>query len=691
MMRHKILLILALLISGCNLLHPRADASSYYRIIPADSEDENDVEWADYLISHLDNRCSEAGAVKNTIDKKCKEKLCIVVDYDESMKDDYAIHYDKDKITINGVNKERMLWIIYQLIELIGSKDHRFETMDLPSTFLNDGEDASGKFAFEYRAVYSPFNADPEMFPIFGTSNIDSDWAIWGHNLKKVLPENIKDVFARTPEGIDKNQFCFTSEQLYQAIERYIVKNFDPDKPARFCIMPNDNDVACQCLRCKGVGNTPNNVTPAVTQLIKRLAKRFPNFLFVTSYYKTTAHLPKEKLPKNVGVLISAVNLPLQKGFAANREGIEFAQLLDQWRRICPRICIWEYNCNYDDYFTPYPCLSILQERLKFYKKHGVNGIVFNGAGYYYTTWGGMQNIILSQLLINPDIDIHQSWQNYFRKIYPKTHTLIIPYYENIERRAYQSGKKLPLYAGIQQLMRIYLNPNEFNTFFEQLESESKKTTGSERKRLNRLLTALNYTRIEIARQLGGPSEQELIDQSIENLEGHTSFKMLDDYRETNGKLDNYLDYLKKHPVFLSGANTLKGKISTTSHLDEDYPKLSMLTDGRLGIPTDYHTNWLINSSNEFLVHISSAEGSRLELGFMDASQWRIFIPQRICLIQNGKTITEIHPSDENVEDDFARLCIQIPLNKINKNKPFEIRIVKNGHSFAIDEIHEIK
>ena len=690
-MRHYILLILTLLFSSCNLLHPRAEATSYYRIIPANADDENDAEWADYLLNHLNKRCNEAGAVKSTVDKNHKEKLCVTVDFDDTMKEEYSISYNKDNVTIKAVNKERMLWVLYQLIEMIGINDSRFATMDLPSALLKYGENTSGKFAFDYRGVYSPFNTEPEMFPIFGASNIDSDWGIWGHNLKKVLPEGAKDVFARTPDGIDKNQFCFTSEQLYQAIEKFILKNFNTDKPARFCIMPNDNDISCQCMRCKGVGNTPTNATPAVTLLIRRLAKRFPNFLFVTSYYKSTAHLPAGKLPNNVGVLISAVDLPLEKNLTSHREGIQFAHLLDQWHQRCPRICVWDYNCNYDDYFTPFPCLSIIQERLKFYRQHGVNGVVFNGAGYYYTTWGGMQNVVLSQLLINPDINIKQAWRGFFHKFYPKTADIIIPYYESIEQRAYQSGKQLPLYGGIKEVMALYLNPDEFNAFFEQLERASKKIDGRERSRLNRLLTALNYTRIEIIRQIGTPSDKDLLTQSIENLEGHSSIKMLDDYRETNGRLDDYIRYLKKHPVFISGTNTLKGKISTSSHLDEDYPNLSMLTDGRLGIPTDYHTNWLINSSPEFVLHINSAEQNTLELGFMDASQWRIFLPQRICLMQNGKIVAEVRPSGEDEEDDFARHIIRIPLDRIKKNRPFEILIVKNGHSFALDEIQEIK
>lgn len=690
-MKHYMLLIVTLLFTGCNLLHPRTESADYYHIHPASADDEKDVVWADYLIKQLDNRCDEANAVGSDSATGQKEQLCVSVDLDEKMKDDYSFTYRQDKVSIKAVNEEKMLWSLYQFIQMLGLRDNRFSVEDLPSPFCEFGKDISGRFAFAYRALYSPFNSNPELFPIFGTSNIDSDWAIWGHNLKKVVPEEAKDIYARTDEGVDKNQFCFTSEQLYLTIEEYIDKNYDPQKPARFCIMPNDNDVACQCMRCKNAGNTATNATPAVTKLIRRLAKRFPSFLFITSYYKTTAHMPEGRMPDNTGVIISAVNLPLRKDIASRPEGESFGQLLNKWHGICPRICIWDYNCNYDDFFTPFPCLTIIQDRLKFYRQHGVNGVVFNGAGYYYTAWGGMKNLMLSHLLINPDIDIRKSWHISLKKFFPKTHDIVIKYYDSIENRAYQSGKTLQLYGGIKDAMNCFLDPAEFNAFYNQLEKASKSVTGPERGYLNRLLTALNYTRIEIIRQTGSLASKPLLAQCLENLEGHKSIKILDEYRETNGNLEQYITYLRHHEIFLKAANTLEGKLSTTSPLDEDYANLGMLTDGRLGIPSDYHTNWLVNSCDQFVVHVSKAEGKVLEFGFLDATQWRIVLPDRISLVQNGAVVAEVRPMDEAEQQEGGRIVVRLPLGRINRSAPFDIRIEKSGHTFALDEIYEIK
>ena len=141
-----------------------------------------------------------------------------------------------------------MLWLVYQFISAVGVDNYKLKSSDLPPAIIDINE-SSGKFAFDYRSIYSPANSNPEMFPITATSNIDYDWGIWGHNLHKVLGKNPdKRVFAVVNGEIDYEQYCFTSASLFKAVENYIYDNYgngNNDSGSRFAIFPADNSIVC--------------------------------------------------------------------------------------------------------------------------------------------------------------------------------------------------------------------------------------------------------------------------------------------------------------------------------------------------------------------------------------------------------------------------------------------------------------
>ena len=108
----------------------------------------------------------------------------------------------------------------------------------------------------------------------------DYDWGLWGHNLKKVVGDKATDAMFSIVDGKrNKNQFCFSSSELYDFVRAYILDLYGSgtdDYSERISIMPMDNKMACTCEACRQKGNTRDNATPAVTAFVTRLAKEFP-------------------------------------------------------------------------------------------------------------------------------------------------------------------------------------------------------------------------------------------------------------------------------------------------------------------------------------------------------------------------------------------------------------------------------
>ena len=149
---------------------------------------------------------------------------------------------------------------------------------------------------------------------------------------------------------------------------------------------------------------------------------------------------------------------------------------------------------NFDDYLSPYPCLGILQKRLKWYRQKGVSGVILNGSGDDYAAFDDMQTTVLAQLLKNPDLEITSLIKNYYSENYPLSGQYIAEYYLFLEKKAMQAKNGLPYYGGIGDEVAIYLNPTAFLEFDHQLDKVSKTITGTERHQLNQLLTGFNYT-----------------------------------------------------------------------------------------------------------------------------------------------------------------------------------------------------
>lgn len=399
---------------------------------------------------------------------------------------------------------------------------------------------------FEYRGLYTPSN-NKEMQSYMHTNHPDYDWGLWGHNLSKVIKDNATEgMYAIVDGKRNHKQLCFSSKELYNCVREYIIDQFGYGTDSyseRISIMPLDNKMACTCTECKAKGNSANNATPAVTAFITRLAKEFPKHRFFTSAYHTTKAAPKTALPENVGAFISSITLPMRVDFSKTDGYKEFVATVKAWKQKCGKIYVWDYERNYDDYLSPFPCLLAMQSRFRLYRKLGISGVFVNGSGDDFSAFDDMQTFVLAQMMDDPDIDVHKAIRNYFAENYPVTADILTKYYWGLEQRSKTTNHVLPLYGTMQDMCGAYLNVKEFVEFRRELDAKSKLTSADERKRLNALLTAFAYTQLELYRTGLLPKDSEEAIEMREILKGHSELKGMKNRDESGHSID---DYLKK-------------------------------------------------------------------------------------------------------------------------------------------------
>lgn len=398
------------------------------------------------------------------------------------------------------------------------------------------------KTNFEYRDVFLPENTGLEPCLLSQETKtlnrVDNEWGIWGHNMEKLLGGNLPDdCYSQNAKGeIDKKQFCFSSTTLYNKVREWIIDNYGKEDTTRFAIFPKDNKICCNCKECRKKGNTETNATPAVTDFITRLCTEFPNHIFFTSYYHSTSALPRKKLPENAGVIISAITWTLKNEHTPKETA--FKDMLNEWKNYTDRIYVWEYINNYEDYFTPFPCIALMQQRIQYYAKAGVKGLFFNGSGYDYSSFSDLKVYALAELMQYPNRDWEEIIREFFTLYYPESLDLLTEFCVSIERNSMLRRKYMNPYAAVDEAISEYLNVHQFLKFYKELGKLSKTVKGDEGKHLRDLYAACTLTRLEIAKIKG--EQMEVPDE----LKNHAPSEV---YSEDGWKVQDYIDaYGKK-------------------------------------------------------------------------------------------------------------------------------------------------
>lgn len=692
------------LLVGCGM---RANTEKFstkegYLITIAQNASKEDIHWSKYLFEHLQKRSNAPEIVAYEVSEK--DMWHINVQIDPAQKG-FKIEREDSDLKLIASNPTQMLWLQYQLMKRISDEDKRIEGSELPPAIINM-TDTCGTFAFNYQSIYSPSGLNADYSGIVGLDNFDESWGIWGHNLRKVLG-SIPEQFYSTVNGKkDDSQLCFSSNEMYSRLESYIIDTFGEKGGSRFVIAPDDNPIACTCSICTALGNTSQNATPAVTQFISRLAKRFPAHSFFTTSYLSTRKAPSEKLPSNVGVIISAIDLPfthMKVGHSTPTK--QFTQQLEDWKVVTQHIYVWDYINNFDDYLTPFPILKVAQQRMQFYRNNGVNGIFLNGSGYSYSCFDEMNTFVLSSLLLNPELSVENLMRVYFKQEFPIAGDTLYNYCSKLENQL-QPNKKLSLYAGIQEEENSYLNPKQFSDFYDEIGHLLNKTKDKEKKMLHKLQIALSFTRLELARlhpfaphgyaQRKGNQVtiRPQVHEWIQRLGEYKAFPYMTSYNESGDEIGQYLNDWKQYILSPNKSeNLLLGVVPSAAFtLDENYKDLTILVDGTHGLPGNYHCGWLIISENEPVLHMpvgNIQNNGTLRLSFLQMPRHRIYAPIQVELSKDGRIYKTINISSTEGNAKGQMVEAEVPIELIGSQQ-LSIKFIRSKgekSQIAIDEI----
>lgn len=599
----------------------------------------------------------------------------------------FAIKNDKSIILIGGGNDNGLMHgVIYFVRHYLHSLyiDANEQITNKVSEINLPGDlDLVSNPAFEYRETYFPSSMDNEYCNWNLTHHLDNEWGLWGHNLHKFLDSrtlNNPNIYSLINGERNKEQYCFSSGELLQGLIASINMHLqDMPNARRFAIMPNDNGLVCQCPLCTQAGNTASNASPAVFILIKKLAERFPNLLIFGSSYQTTKSPPSTTaMPSNVGVFVSTIDYAKGIPIASSKQSNDFKASINAWKKACKRIYIWDYAVEYTNYFDFFPVMKSTQKDLQLYKQLGVSGVFLQGSDDQFSLFGDLKSYVSSALLWNPDADIDSIRYEFIENAFPQNYEFVNDFYAQLEDNVLKANKKLDMYGSIQQSLNSYLPLEQFELFYYDLIEKEKSTKGKEKLRIQKIILALTFDKLEILRSNGcndsgyGSINQNMqmevkpeVNMLLGLLERNSLSTGISTYNEVGNSVSDYISQWRTNILnysYMNQAYNSPYKVLTNS--DEDYAKLSKtaLNDGALGF-TDYGTNWVISSIDNLELKFDALKErpNLIVFSFLQDERHRIFLPEKI----------EIY--DEGSKQKITEQMISFPSNSIPSKK--EIRV----------------
>ena len=185
-----------------------------------------------------------------------------------------------------------------------------------------------------------------------------------------------------------------------------------------FSVAQEDSSLGyCKCEKCRSVdekyGSPSGSVISFVNKLAESIENEYPNVLLHTFAYRYSRKAPKG-LRAHKNVIVRLCNIECERGRSFEKlaaEGSESAKAflrdIDEWSEVADRLYIWDYAVNYRHYLLPLLPLEAFAENIRYYRLHGVKGVLMEGNFSYGgdPCMGDLKNYLFSKLLFDPSQD----------------------------------------------------------------------------------------------------------------------------------------------------------------------------------------------------------------------------------------------------------------------------------------------
>ncbi len=245
------------------------------------------------------------------------------------------------------------------------------------------------------------------------------------HSFEDLVPP--KTYFDTHPEYYSERggkrvarQLCLSNPDVLkisiECVKKWILEN--PECRV-FSVAQSDNEDYCDCPACRRVDEEEGTHAGSVIRFVNKVAEAAesvrPDVLIHTFAYTYSRIAPKKTKPRE-NVIVRLCNIECEWGDpfalvakrAPESASARFLESIDDWAKITDRLYVWDYSVNFRHYLMPFPNFYTLGENVRYYRDHGVKGLLEQGNFSYGgdAAMGELKSYIIANLAWCADTDV---------------------------------------------------------------------------------------------------------------------------------------------------------------------------------------------------------------------------------------------------------------------------------------------
>jgi hypothetical protein len=172
------------------------------------------------------------------------------------------------------------------------------------------------------------------------------------------------------------------------------------------------------------------------------VAKEFPDRIIQTLAYSWSRKPPKHMRPHpNVVIMLCSIECCFSHPLNTCQTDLNqaFCKDIEEWAKVAPRLWIWDYTTDFNNFLMPFPNQRVLAPNIRFFVAHNVKGIFEeDNADSPNGEFAALGGYVMAKLLWNPNYDANLATNEFLGAFYGKAAEPIRTYidllHDHVER-----------------------------------------------------------------------------------------------------------------------------------------------------------------------------------------------------------------------------------------------------------------
>jgi len=250
------------------------------------------------------------------------------------------------------------------------------------------------------------------------------------------------------------HQLCLSNGEVRKEIAKRVLAWADKNPAAdAVSVSPNDSwpkELGCECAECQKLnqqyGSPAGPLIILLNETAELLSAKHPEMMLDTLAYRYTRKPPTGlKLHPNVQICVCDIECDFSKPLT-HPDNADFVADLKGWLALTPNVRVWHYTSNFTNPFIPHPALLNAAEDLRFLRKCGVKGILFENHQSPIGEFGDLATLrtyIVPKLMWDPSLDQEALIQEFLKEYYGAAAPYLREYIALTADAVARSGVKL--------------------------------------------------------------------------------------------------------------------------------------------------------------------------------------------------------------------------------------------------------